>query len=166
MPTPVPRLLSVSLQIGELLATPPQLPWFVRLGVVLLAFVLLMMAYRSLLIPFKAAVMNLISIAAAYGVVVMVFQWGWGVELIGLEGPVAIESYVPLMMFAVLFGLSMDYEVFLLTAFREHWERSGDMLQSVRRGLAETGRVVIGAYRPSWSARRTASRRLVTPSLA
>ncbi|MFI0433637.1 MAG: MMPL family transporter [Candidatus Nanopelagicales bacterium] len=119
-------------------------PWFI-LGVVLMAFVLLMMAYRSLLIPFKAALMNLISIAAAYGVVVMVFQWGWGVELIGLEGPVAIESYVPLMMFAVLFGLSMDYEVFLLTAFREHWERSGDMLLSVRRGLSETGRVVTSA---------------------
>ncbi|TXH45030.1 MAG: MMPL family transporter [Actinobacteria bacterium] len=128
--------------LSELIAA--KTPWFI-LGVVLLAFVLLMMAYRSLLIPFKAAVMNLISIAAAYGVVVMVFQWGWGVELIGLEGPVAIESYVPLMMFAVLFGLSMDYEVFLLTAFREHWERSGDMLQSVRRGLAETGRVVTSA---------------------
>ena len=63
-----------------------------------------MLAYRSLLIPFKAACMNLISIAAAYGVVTMVFQWGWGAELIGLDGPVPIESYVPMMMFAVLFG--------------------------------------------------------------
>lgn len=114
-------------------------------GVVALAFVLLMLAYRSLLIPFKAAVMNLLSIAAAYGVVTMVFQWGWGIKLIGLDGPVPIESYVPMMMFAVLFGLSMDYEVFLLTAFREHWERTGDMVVSVRRGLADTGRLVTAA---------------------
>ena|GEM_PF-128252 len=114
-------------------------------GVVILAFILLMLAYRSLLIPFKAAVMNLISIAAAYGVVTAVFQWGWGASLIGLDGPVPIESYVPMMMFAVLFGLSMDYEVFLLTAFREHWERTGDMVTSVRRGLADTGRLVTAA---------------------
>ena len=99
-------------------------PGFI-LGVVLLSFVLLMLAYRSLLIPFKAAVMNLLSIAAAYGVVTMIFQWGWGAEAIGLTGPVPIDSYIPMMMFAVLFGLSMDYEVFLLTAFREHWAHTG-----------------------------------------
>src|SRR5690606_18526726 len=114
-------------------------------GVVTLSFLLLMVAYRSLLIPLKAAVMNLISIAAAYGVVTVVFQWGWGAELIGLDGPVPIESYVPMMMFAVLFGLSMDYEVFLLTAFREHWERTGDMTVAVRRGLADTGHLVTAA---------------------
>ncbi len=119
-------------------------PFFIA-GVVTLSFLLLMVAYRSLLIPFKAACMNLISIAAAYGVVTVVFEWGWGASLIGLEGPVAIESYVPMMMFAVLFGLSMDYEVFLLTAFREHWERSGDMVVAVRRGLADTGRLVTAA---------------------
>ncbi|MEZ5114891.1 MAG: MMPL family transporter [Candidatus Nanopelagicales bacterium] len=119
-------------------------PWFI-LGVVSLSFLLLMLAYRSLLIPAKAAAMNLISIAAAYGVVTAVFQWGWGASLIGLDGPVPIESYVPMMIFAVLFGLSMDYEVFLLTAFREHWERSGDMTVAVRRGLADTGRVVTAA---------------------
>ncbi len=119
-------------------------PFFIA-GVVTLSFLLLMVAYRSLLIPFKAACMNLISIAAAYGVVTVVFEWGWGAGLIGLEGPVAIESYVPMMMFAVLFGLSMDYEVFLLTAFREHWERSGDMVVAVRRGLADTGRLVTAA---------------------
>ena len=119
-------------------------PFFIA-GVVTLSFLLLMLAYRSLLIPFKAACMNLISIAAAYGVVTMVFQWGWGAELIGLDGPVPIESYVPMMMFAVLFGLSMDYEVFLLTAFREHWERTGDMTIAVRRGLADTGRLVTAA---------------------
>jgi RND superfamily putative drug exporter len=89
--------------------------------------------------------MNLLSIAAAYGVVTAVFQWGWGASLIGLDGPVPIESYVPMMMFAVLFGLSMDYEVFLLTAFREQWERTGDMVVAVRRGLADTGRVVTAA---------------------
>lgn len=119
-------------------------PWFIA-GVVTLAFLLLMMAYRSLLIPLKAAVMNLLSIAAAYGVVVMVFQWGWGATLIGLDGPVPIESYVPMMLFAVLFGLSMDYEVFLLTSFREQWERTGDMVVSVRRGLSDTGKVVTSA---------------------
>ncbi len=114
-------------------------------GVVTLSFILLMLAYRSLLIPFKAAMMNLISIAAAYGVVTAVFQWGWGASLIGVDAPVPIESYVPMMMFAVLFGLSMDYEVFLLTSFREHWERSGDMHTAVRRGLADTGRLVTSA---------------------
>ena len=119
-------------------------PFFIA-GVVTLSFLLLMVAYRSLLIPFKAACMNLLSIAAAYGVVTVIFEWGWGASLIGLEGPVAIESYVPMMMFAVLFGLSMDYEVFLLTAFREHWERSGDMVTAVRRGLADTGRLVTAA---------------------
>ncbi len=128
--------------LAELIAA--RTPWFI-LGVVTLSFLLLMLAYRSLLIPFKAAAMNLLSIAAAYGVVTAVFQWGWGARAIGLEGPVPIESYVPMMMFAVLFGLSMDYEVFLLTAFREHWERSGDMVVSVRRGLADTGRVVTAA---------------------
>ncbi len=119
-------------------------PYFIA-GVVLLSFLLLMVAYRSLLIPFKAAVMNLLSIAAAYGVVTVVFQWGWAAPLIGLDGPVPIESYVPMMMFAVLFGLSMDYEVFLLTAFREHWERTGDMTTAVRRGLADTGHLVTAA---------------------
>jgi putative drug exporter of the RND superfamily len=119
-------------------------PYFIA-GVVTLSFLLLMLAYRSLLIPFKAACMNLISIAAAYGVVTVVFQWGWGASLIGLEGPIPIESYVPMMMFAVLFGLSMDYEVFLLTAFREHWERTGDMTIAVRRGLADTGKLVTAA---------------------
>jgi len=75
----------------------------------------------------------------------MVFQYGWGAELIGLDGPVPIQSFVPMMMFAVLFGLSMDYEVFLLTSFREHWQRTGDMRMSVRRGLADTGQVITSA---------------------
>ena len=115
------------------------------LGVVSLSFALLMVAYRSLVIPTKAAAMNLLSIGAAYGVVVAVFQWGWGASLIGLDGPVPIQSFVPMMMFAVLFGLSMDYEVFLLTSFSEHWQRTGDMRVAVRRGLADTGQVVTSA---------------------
>jgi RND superfamily putative drug exporter len=115
------------------------------IGVVTLSFLLIMIAYRSLVIPLKAAAMNLLSIAAAYGVVVMVFQYGWGAEVIGLDGPVPIESFVPMMMFAVLFGLSMDYEVFLLTSFREHWERSGDVAVAVRRALADTGQVITAA---------------------
>lgn len=115
------------------------------IGVVTLSFLLLMVAYRSLVIPLKAAAMNLLSIAAAYGVVVAIFQWGWGAQWIGLDGPVPIQSFVPMMMFAVLFGLSMDYEVFLLTSFSEHWQRTGDMPVAVRRGLADTGQVVTSA---------------------
>ena len=115
------------------------------LGVATLSFLLLMVAYRSLVIPAKAAAMNLLSISAAYGVVVAVFQWGWGAQLIGLDGPVPIESYVPMMMFAILFGLSMDYEVFLLTAFNEHYQRTGDITTAVRRGLADTGQLITAA---------------------
>jgi RND superfamily putative drug exporter len=115
------------------------------LGVASFSFLLLMVAYRSLVIPLKAAAMNLLSISAAYGVVVAVFQWGWGAPLIGLDGPVPIESYVPMMMFAVLFGLSMDYEVFLLTAFSEHYQRTGSIPTAVRRGLADTGQLITAA---------------------
>jgi RND superfamily putative drug exporter len=115
------------------------------LGVASLSFLLLLLAYRSLVIPAKAAAMNLLSICAAYGVVVAVFQWGWGAPAIGLDGPVPIESYVPMMMFAILFGLSMDYEVFLLTAFTEHFQRSGDVVTAIRRGLADTGQVITSA---------------------
>lgn len=120
------------------------LPTFI-LGVVLLSAILLLLAYRSLVIPVKAAAMNLLSISAAYGVVVAIFQFGWGAGLLGLDELVPIESYVPMMMFAVLFGLSMDYEVFLLTSFTEHFSRSGDMVTAVRRGLADTGEVVTAA---------------------
>ncbi|MFN8125903.1 MAG: MMPL family transporter [Candidatus Nanopelagicales bacterium] len=131
-------MMDLSVQIGA------SLPIFIG-GVVLLSAFLLLLAYRSLVIPVKAAVMNLLSICAAYGVVVMVFQYGWGAELIGMDRLVPIETYVPMIMFAVLFGLSMDYEVFLLTAFQEHWAKTGDMVVSVRRGLADTGAVVTSA---------------------
>lgn len=133
---------ALSLDLNELIAK--RTPVFI-FGVVLLSFVLLMLAYRSLLIPLKAAIMNLMSIAAAYGVVTAIFQWGWGAHLIGLEETVPIDSFIPMMMFAVLFGLSMDYEVFLLTAFREHWAITGDMKTAVRRGLADSGRLVTAA---------------------
>jgi len=135
-------ITALSSDLNELIAK--RTPGFI-LGVVVLSFILLMLAYRSLLIPFKAAIMNLLSIAAAYGVVTVIFQWGWGGSLIGLDGPVPIDSYIPMMMFAVLFGLSMDYEVFLLTAFREHWALTGDMKVAVRRGLADSGRLVTAA---------------------
>lgn len=131
-------MMDLSVQIGQ------SLPIFIG-GVVLLSAFLLMMAYRSIVIPVKAAAMNLLSIAAAYGVVVMVFQFGWGASLIGLDRLVPIETYVPMIMFAVLFGLSMDYEVFLLTAFQEHWAKTGNMVTAVRRGLADTGSVVTSA---------------------
>ena len=93
-------------------------------AVVLGAFILLMMVFRSILVPLKAAVMNLLSIGAAYGVIVAVFQWGWGKELIGLRETIPIVAFVPLMMFAILFGLSMDYEVFLLSRIREEYRRT------------------------------------------
>jgi RND superfamily putative drug exporter len=142
MDSHVGGITSINIDLADLIAQ--RTPWFI-LGVVSMSFLLLMLAYRSLLIPLKAAAMNLLSIAAAYGVVTAIFQWGWGASLIGLDGPVPIDSYVPMMIFAVLFGLSMDYEVFLLTAFREQWERTGDMKVAVRRGLADTGKVVTAA---------------------
>ncbi|MEW1802415.1 MMPL family transporter [Streptomyces virginiae] len=113
--------------------------------VVLVAGLLLLAAFRSPLLALKAAVLNLLSVAAAYGVLTAVFQWGWGAELIGLEGPVPVPGYVPLLMFAVLFGLSMDYEVFLLTSVREKWLASGDSRQAVVAGLASTGRIITSA---------------------
>ena len=93
--------------------------------VVGLSCIVLLLAFRSLLLPVKAAVANLLSVGAAYGVVTFVFQEGHGAKLIGLEGPTPIVSYVPLLMFAILFGLSMDYEVFLLTQIQEHFKESG-----------------------------------------
>ena len=110
-----------------------------------LSFLVLLLAFRSILVPLKAALANLISVAAAYGVVTFVFQEGHGASLIGLDGPTPIASYVPLLMFAILFGLSMDYEVFLLTQIQEHWKSSGDARKAVIDGLANTGRVITSA---------------------
>jgi putative drug exporter of the RND superfamily len=113
--------------------------------VVALSFIVLLLAFRSLLVPIKAAAMNLLSVAAAYGVVTAVFQLGWGSSLIGLDHPIPIVSFVPLLMFAILFGLSMDYEVFLLTQMREHFEETDDEKEAVIEGLANTGRVITSA---------------------
>ncbi|MFF4578762.1 MMPL family transporter [Streptomyces sp. NPDC001373] len=113
--------------------------------VVAVAGLLLLAAFRSPLLALKAAVLNLLSVAAAYGVLTAVFQWGWGARAVGLEGPVPVPGYVPLLMFAVLFGLSMDYEVFLLTAVRERYLETGDGRRAVVLGLASTGRVITSA---------------------
>ena len=121
-----------------------RLPAFV-LAVVALSFLLLMVVFRSILVPFKAAIMNLLSIGAAYGVIVAVFQWGWGKDLIGLDATVPVNPFVPMIMFAILFGLSMDYEVFLLSSVREEFQRTGDSHPSVVDGLANTARVITSA---------------------
>ena len=120
------------------------LPLFIG-AVIAVSFVLLMMVFRSIAVPLKAAVMNLLSIGAAYGVLVAVFQWGWGAGLLGLEGPTPITSLIVVIMFPILFGLSMDYEVFLLSRIREEYARTRDNTESVARGLAGTGRVVTSA---------------------
>ncbi|MEO8106043.1 MAG: MMPL family transporter [Actinomycetes bacterium] len=121
-----------------------RLPVFI-LAVVLLSFLMLTVVFRSVLVPLKAAVMNLLSIGAAYGVMVMVFQWGWGMDLIGLEETVPVIAFIPMLMFAILFGLSMDYEVFLLSRVREEYARTGDNEASVISGIASTGRVITSA---------------------
>ncbi len=117
--------------------------WFVGF-VVLLSMLLLLVEFRSVFIPIKAAVMNLLSVGAAYGVVVAVFQWGWFGGLLG-TAPGPIESFAPMMLFAVLFGLSMDYEVFLLSRVREEYLRTGDAQTSVADGVAATARVITAA---------------------
>lgn len=108
------------------------------------SFLVLAMVFRSLLVPLKAVVMNVLSIAAAYGVVVAIFQWGWLSSLFGVE-PAPIEPFVPIMLFAIVFGLSMDYEVFLLSRIREEFTRTGDATNSVADGLAATARVITAA---------------------
>ncbi len=130
--------IDLASQIGD------KLPLMIAI-VVGLSFIVLLVAFRSLLIPVKAAAMNLLSVAASYGVVTAVFQWGWGVSLIGLEHSIPIVSFVPLLMFAILFGLSMDYEVFLVTQMREHYKVHGDAKRAVIEGLANTGRVITSA---------------------
>jgi len=115
------------------------------LVVIALSFVLLILAFRTVVIPAQAAVMNLLSIAASYGVLTAVFQYGWLSGLIGLDGPVPIVSYVPLFMFAVLFGLSMDYEVFLVSQIEEHVHAGEDNRTSVISGLVTSARVITAA---------------------
>ncbi|HVM52289.1 MAG TPA: MMPL family transporter [Acidimicrobiales bacterium] len=121
-----------------------RLPWFIG-AVVLLSFLLLMVVFRSILVPVKAAIVNLLSITAAYGVVSMAMKGGFVGGLIGLEEATPIPGFIPMMMFAILFGLSMDYEVFLLSRIKEEYDRTGDNATAVADGLAATARVITAA---------------------
>ena len=118
----------------------------ILVGVVIaVSFLLLVVVFRSIVVPIKAAIMNLLSIGAAYGVIVAIFQWGWGKSLIGVETTAPVEAWVPMMLFTILFGLSMDYEIFLLSRIREEYVRTGDNALSVANGLAATARVITAA---------------------
>ena len=119
---------------------------FIVIGAVLiLSFLLLMVVFRSLVLPLKAVIMNLLSVGAAYGVMVAVFQWGWAGRIIGIGETGPIDPWIPVALFVVLFGLSMDYEVFLLSRIREEWLRTHDNSLSVADGLAVTGRIITAA---------------------
>jgi RND superfamily putative drug exporter len=153
--TVVPRAVdhsSVRVYVGGLTASSvdvsnrlgSRLPLFIGV-VILLSFLLLAAVFRSVLVPLKAALMNLLSIGAAYGVVVAVFQWGWLANVFGVAKTGPIMPFFPMMMFAILFGLSMDYEVFLLSRIREEYDRTGDNRRAVADGLASTGRVITAA---------------------
>jgi RND superfamily putative drug exporter len=113
--------------------------------VILLAFLLLILAFRTVVVPAQAAVMNLLSIAASYGVLTAIFQYGWGISVLGHSDSVPIVSYVPLFMFAILFGLSMDYEVFLVSQIEEHVHAGEDNKSSVVSGLVTSARVITAA---------------------
>ena len=114
-------------------------------GVVLLSMLLLLVSFRSVAVAIKAAVMNLLSVGAAYGVVALVLQGGWAGRLVGIDNPTPLPAFVPVLMFAVLFGLSMDYEVFLVARMRETWLRTGDNAVAIVQGLAGTARVITAA---------------------
>jgi putative drug exporter of the RND superfamily len=113
-------------------------------AVLAVSFMLLLLVFRSVLVPLKAVLMNLLSIGAAYGIMVAVFQWGRAGHLIGVTAA-PIEPWAPMMLFAIVFGLSMDYEVFLLSSIREHYDATGDNARSVTAGLASTARVIAAA---------------------
>jgi uncharacterized membrane protein YdfJ with MMPL/SSD domain len=119
-------------------------PWLV-LGVLVLTYLLLMRAFRSLLLPLKAVILNLLSVGAAYGLLVVVFKWGIGNDVLGLYQFSQIEAWIPIFLFAMLFGLSMDYEVFLVTRMREAWDETRDNVRAVGLGLERTGRIVSAA---------------------
>ncbi|MEV5486560.1 MMPL family transporter [Streptomyces bobili] len=124
--------------------TSQRLPVFVT-AVLATSFLLLMLVFRSILVPLKAVLLNLLSIGAAYGIMVAVFQWGWGGALIGLEATVPIVSFIPMFLFAILFGLSMDYEVFLLSRVREEYLRTGDNGTAIVEGVSRTARIITSA---------------------
>jgi RND superfamily putative drug exporter len=117
--------------------------WFFA-AVLIVSFLFLMVVFRSLLVPLKAVIMNLLSIGAAYGVMVALFQWAWLGDVTGVS-PAPVEPWMPMMLFAIVFGLSMDYEVFLLSRVREEWTRTGDSRTSVADGLAATAKVITAA---------------------
>jgi RND superfamily putative drug exporter len=121
-----------------------RLPVFVG-AVLLFSFLLLMVAFHSVVVPLKAVITNMLSIAASFGAMVAVFQWGIGADLIGVEREGPVEAWAPILIFAIVFGLSMDYEVFLLSRVREEYERTGDNSLAVADGLAATGRVISAA---------------------
>ncbi len=133
---------AVFIDLSERVAA--RLPLFIGC-IVGLSFVLLMIVFRSILVPLKAAIMNLLSIGAAYGVIVAVFQWGWGASLFGVHESLPIVSFIPMFMFAILFGLSMDYEVFLLSRIRESYNHNHDNTESVVDGITSTARVITSA---------------------
>jgi RND superfamily putative drug exporter len=118
--------------------------WLI-LAVVVISFILLTTAFRSVVIATKAAILNLLSIGAAYGVIVAIFQWGWGESLIGVHTTLPIPAYVPMLVFAIVFGLSMDYEVFLLSRVHEAWIETGDPHRAVAVGIGATARVITTA---------------------
>jgi RND superfamily putative drug exporter len=121
-----------------------RLPLFMA-TVIGLSFLLLLVVFRSVLVPLKAAVMNLLSIGASYGVIVAVFQWGWLGNIVGVDRTGPIQAFAPMMLFAILFGLSMDYEVFLISRMREEYHRTGNNAEAVADGLAVTARVITAA---------------------
>ncbi len=121
-----------------------RMPLFVGL-VLAVSFVVLVAVFRSVAVAAKAVLLNLLSIGAAYGLIVAVFQWGWGAGLLGLGQPGPIEAWAPMMLFAILFGLSMDYEVFLLSRIKEEHDRTGDNSTAVADGLASTDRLITAA---------------------
>ena len=119
---------------------------YVLAFVILLTFLLLMRAFRSVVLPLKAVILNLISLGAAYGIIVFIFQWGHGSDAIwGVPGTNAIISWIPLMIFAFLYGLSMDYEVFMLSRMREAYDELHDTPKAISLGLARTGKLVTSA---------------------
>jgi putative drug exporter of the RND superfamily len=110
-----------------------------------LSFILLAVEFRSILVPIKAAIMNVLPVGAAYGVLVAMFQWGWSKDLVGVDTTAPIEAWAPMMLFAILFGLSMDYEILMLSRIREEYLRTGDTASAVANELANTARVITAA---------------------
>ncbi|CNE06594.1 putative membrane transport protein [Mycobacterium tuberculosis] len=133
-----PAIIDIATTVGERMPT-------VVVAVVGVALLLLVIAFRSVVVPLKAALMNLLSIGASFGVVTAVFQWGWGIRLLGLDQAIPIMSFIPLFMFALIFGLSMDYEVFLLSRIKEEYERTGDPHESLVTGIGATARLITSA---------------------